>query len=313
MVVEARPVPRGWNLEAGPHLARQRFLVTGATSGLGLATARALRSRGAHVTITARNEVKGEAVVASGAANDVLVMDLADLSSVRRGAERIGEPYDVVILNAGVMWTPYQMTVDGFELQVGTNHLGHFAFAGLIRDRIVRRLVTVSSLYHRFGSFGDGSTEEIRRRCQGLAPYDARHAYGDSKLANLLFTQEVERRRAASGWGFTAVAAHPGWTNTNLFDAAASSRGAFGRVASWSTRVLAQSAPRGALPTLCAATWPGLVGGEYLGPRGPGELRGAPTLVRAGARAHDERLAQNLWRVSEELTGVRWGSLDSTT
>ena len=311
-VVATTSVPRGWDLGSGPQLSGQHFLVTGATSGLGLATARALRSRGAHVTITARDGAKGEAVVASGAATDVLALDLADLSSVHRAAERVTEPYDVVILNAGVMWTPYELTADGFELQMGTNHLGHFAFAGLIRDRIARRLVTVSSLYHRFGTFGDGSTEEIRRRCRGLAPYDARRAYGDSKLANLLFTEELERRRRTAGAGFVAVAAHPGWTNTNLFDAAAAG-GIVGRAASVVTRVLAQRAARGALPTLCAATWPGLSGGEYFGPRGPGELRGAPTLVRAGTKAHDERLAQNLWRVSEELTGVRWGPFDSTT
>ena len=309
-MVEETSVPRGWDLAPGPSLAGQRFLVTGATSGLGLATAKALRSRGVHVTISARNQAKGDAVVAAGAANEVLAMDLADLSSVRRAAERVERPFDVVILNAGVMWTPYELTADGFELQVGTNHLGHFAFAGLIKDRIVRRLVTVSSLYHRFGSFGDGSLDEISRRCRGLAPYDARRAYADSKLANLLFTREVERRRRAapSGSGaptFCAVAAHPGWSNTNLFDAAAS-RGPFGRAASLSTRILAQSASRGALPTLCAATWPGIAGGEYLGPRGPGELRGTPQVVRASAAADDERLASNLWRVSEELTGVRW-------
>lgn len=302
----AASVPRGWSLETGPRLSGQRFLVTGATSGLGRATAQALHSRGAHVTITARNEAKGDAIVAAGEASEVLVMDLADLSSVHRAAQRVNEAFDVVILNAGVMWTPYGLTADGFELQVGTNHLGHFAFAGLIRDRIARRLVTVASLYHRYGSFGDGSIEEIRRRCRGQAPYDARRAYGDSKLANLLFTAELERRRASADWTFAALAAHPGWTNTHLFDGAAS-LGAFGRAASLSTRYLAQGASRGALPTLCAATWPGLAGGDYLGPRGPGELRGAPKLVDTVAAARDERLAQNLWRVSEELTGVRWG------
>ena len=300
------PVPSGWDLSSVPSLGGQRFLVTGGTSGLGLATARALTARGAHVTITARDPHKGAAVVDAGLAHQVIEMDLADLASVHRAARSVKEPLDVVILNAGVMWTPWQLTADGFELQVGTNHLGHFAFAGLIKDRVERRMVSVSSLYHRAGTFGSGTIEEIRRRCEGRAPYDARRAYGDSKLANLLFSAELERRRVAQGWPFVALTAHPGWTRTNLFDTAASTRGVVARVASLSTKVLAQSADRGALPTLCAATWPGLVGGEFVGPRGPGELRGSPTLVRAGARARDVDLAQNLWRVSEELTAIRW-------
>ena len=299
------PIPPGWDLSSVPSLGGQRFLVTGGTSGLGLATARALTSRGADVTITARDPHKGAAVVAAGLARQVIEMDLADLASVHRAAQSVPGPFDVVILNAGVMWTPWQLTGDGFELQVGTNHLGHFAFAGLIRDRIARRLVSVSSLSHRVGTFGAGTIEEIRRRCEGRATYDARRAYGDSKLANLLFSAELERRRVAQGWPFVAVTAHPGWTRTNLFDTAAA-HGVIARVASLSTKVLAQSADRGALPTLCAATWPGLVGGEFVGPRGPGELRGAPKLVRASAKARDADLAQNLWRVSEELTGVRW-------
>lgn len=299
-------VPRGWD-ETDIDVQRgRRFLVTGATSGLGAATARALCSLGAHVTVAARNTARAEAVVAAGGATDVLTLDLADLSSVRAAAASISEPYDVVILNAGVMWTPYRLTRDGFESQVGINHLGHFAFAGLIAPLIRDRIVTVSSLYQRYGSFGDGSVSEIRRRCWGQAPYSARAAYGDSKLANMLFTAEVQRRREGSGWPFLAVAAHPGWSNTNLFAEAGATHGSLGTVARWSTRWLAQSAARGALPQLCAATWPGVRSGDYFGPRGPGQLRGSPRLVAPTGRAREAQLAADLWRVSQEVTGVEW-------
>ena len=299
-------IPRGWDADDVADQGGRRFLVTGGTSGLGRETARMLTLMGAHVTITARDLGRARAVVDSGEAHDALELDLADLSSVRRCAQGIVEPYDVVILNAGVMWTRFTLSVDGFELQMATNHLGHFAFAGLLRERVRERLVVVSSIYHRYGSFGDGSVEEIERRCRGAQPYSAREAYGDSKLANLLFVEEVERRRLREDWPFVAVAAHPGWANTNLF-ADAGGAGWLGRASRWSSRILAQSAQRGALSQLCAATFPDLCGGEFIGPRGRGELRGSPRLVHPVARAKDPRLAANLWRVSEELTGVRWG------
>ena len=297
-------VPRGWSTADIADQRDRRYLVTGGTSGVGRQTATALRRLGAHVTITARDMDKARSVVSAGGASDALEMDLADLTSVRRCAERVTEAFDVVILDAGVMWTPYTLTIDGYELQMATNHLGHFAFAGLLKDRIRERIVSVSSVYHRYGGFGDGSPEEIERRCRGQAPYSPRDAYGDSKLANLLFTEELGRRRLATGWPFIAVAAHPGWSNTNLFSS--SGAGWLSKASQLSSGVLAQSAARGALPVLCAATWPGLDGGEYFGPRGPAELRGSPRLVRSAPLAHDAALAGALWRVSEELTGVRW-------
>ena len=307
-MVGSPEIPRGWDEASIADLAGKNFLVTGGTSGLGLATATALTKKGARVTITARNVAKGREIVAQGFASDVLEMDLADLASVRDAASRVSAPYDVVILNAGVMWTPYTLTTDGLELQMATNHLGHFAFAGLIKDCISERIVTVSSLSHRQGSFGDGSVDEMRRRCQGLAAYSAKEAYGDSKLANVLFTQEIERRRVTAGWRFIALTAHPGWSNTNLFEFVATKKGVMSTMASRSGRYLAQSAARGALPQLCAATYPGLVGGEYLGPRGPGEMRGAPTIVRSSPKSYDVQLASNLWMVSQKLTGVSWDS-----
>ncbi len=305
-MADRREIGRGWDEASIASQRGRRYLVTGGTSGLGEATARVLRSLGAHVTLTARNADKARDVVATGGASDVLAMDLTDLSSVRAAAARVSEPYDVVILNAGVMWTPYQLTADGFELQMGTNHLGHFAFAGLLQDFITDRLVTVSSLYQRYGTLGDGSREEIRRRCLGQSPYSSRGAYGDSKLANMLFTEEIERRRRDHGWPFIAVAAHPGWSNTNLFTASSSTTGVMARGAALSTRLLAQSAQRGALPQLCAATLPALSGGEYFGPRGLGQLRGTPTIVEPSPRALAVELAAHLWEVSEELTGVTW-------
>ena len=297
---------RDWDEKSIGDQRGRRYLITGGTSGLGRATAHVLTSHGAHVTITARNLVVAQSIVASGGASDAVHLDLTDLTSIRRAAGEIRESYDVAILNAGIMWAPYRLTIDGFESHMGTNHLGHFAFAGLIRPMVSERFVTVSSLYQRYGSFGDGSAGEIRRRCMGESPYSAQVAYGDSKLANLLFTEEISRRREKYGWPFIAVAAHPGWSNTNLFGEVTSHAGVSGRLTGLASQVFAQSAARGALPQLCAATMPHLRGGEYFGPRGPGQLRGKPRVVSAGAHAQDAQMAMSLWRVSEELTGISW-------
>jgi NAD(P)-dependent dehydrogenase (short-subunit alcohol dehydrogenase family) len=193
-------------------------------------------------------------------------------------------------------------------MQMATNHLGHFAFAGLIRDRVKSRIVTISSQAHRMGSFGDGSLTSIRDICLGRNKYSPWGAYGASKLANLLFTFELERIASAKDWKLTAIAAHPGYSNTNLQSVAPKMRGNIWeeRGTAFMNGVIAQSASRGALPTLCAATFPNLYGASFIGPDGLLEMRGFPKAVRARSIAYDQELANNLWNVSEELTGVVW-------
>jgi NAD(P)-dependent dehydrogenase (short-subunit alcohol dehydrogenase family) len=206
------------------------------------------------------------------------------------------------------MAVPFTKTADDFELQMGTNHLGHFAFAGLIADRITSRVVSVSSQAHRTGSFADGSIESIRDICLGRNKYQAWGAYGASKLANLLFTFELQRIATARKFPFNAFAAHPGYSNTNLQSVGPQMRGSVveERATAFMNSIVAQSASRGALPTLCAATFPNLYGASYIGPDGLLEMRGYPKATRARAIAYDQNLARNLWSVSEELTGVQW-------
>jgi NAD(P)-dependent dehydrogenase (short-subunit alcohol dehydrogenase family) len=301
-------IPSGWNTDNIPDLSGKKFLITGGTSGLGLASAIELARHGADVTITARTVEKAERSVAKIGRSSALVMDLADLSSVRAAAASIQNNFDVVILNAGVMATPMTSTVDGFELQMGTNHLGHFAFAGLIREFIGDRLVVMSSMAHRLGNFDDGSLQDIREKCLGVGSYSPWGSYGASKLANLLFVSHLERLRLVHGWSFIPVAAHPGYSSTHLQMVGPEMRGSFiqQRLMAAGNAVFAQSAEKGALPALCAATFPGLVGASYVGPDGLGEMRGHPKLTRAKSAAYDQTLAAHLWQVSEELTGVRW-------
>jgi NAD(P)-dependent dehydrogenase (short-subunit alcohol dehydrogenase family) len=303
-------IPSGWSARDLPDLSGQRFLVTGATSGIGKEAARELVRAGAQVTITARSEEKAERTRKELASERVstLLLDLADLTSVRKAAREVTDEVDVLILNAGVMAVPFTKTADDFELQVGTNHLGHFAFAGLIADRVKSRIVTVSSQAHRMGSFGNGSSDDIRDICLGRNKYQTWAAYGASKLANLLFSFELQRLVTSRGYSFSAFAAHPGYSNTNLQAVGPQMRGNLfeERATAFMNSIVAQSAARGALPTLCAATFPNLYGASYIGPDGLFEMRGFPKATRARAIAYDQNLARNLWSVSEELTGVRW-------
>lgn len=303
-------IPSGWSARDIPNLEGQRFLITGATSGIGKEAARELVRAGAHVTISGRNPEKAEQVRKELSSDRVstLILDLTDLTSVRKAAREVTSEIDVLILNAGVMAVPFTKTVDDFELQMGTNHLGHFAFAGLVADRITSRIVSISSQAHRTGSFGDGSTEVIRDICLGRNKYQTWGAYGASKLANLLFTFELQRLATSRNYRFNALAAHPGYSNTNLQSVGPQMRGKIveERATAFMNSIVAQSASRGALPTLCAATFPNLYGASYIGPDGLLEMRGFPKATRARAIAYDQSLARNLWSVSEELTGVHW-------
>ncbi|MEM9075299.1 MAG: oxidoreductase [Myxococcota bacterium] len=292
-----------------PSLHDQAVIVTGANSGIGFEASRALAERGAVVVLACRNLEKGRAAVArikegSPRARVYLeALDLADLASVRTFAERMNERLEVLhrlINNAGVMALPYRRTADGFEMQMGTNHYGHFALTGLLLDLLLAapnaRVVTVSSLAHFFGGirFRDPNWENFYQRWA---------AYGQSKLANVLFAFELERRFRAAGTSALSVACHPGFASTNLQFVGPTLDGSKAMMAlmKWNNRYVAQSAAEGALPTLYAA-YGNVSGGYYIGP--DGALRGAPKPARASKKARDPELAARLWALSEESTGV---------
>jgi NAD(P)-dependent dehydrogenase (short-subunit alcohol dehydrogenase family) len=302
-----------WTVADVPDLTGRRALVTGVTSGLGEVTARELARAGAEVVLAARNPGKLDATGSAladavpGARLVPLVLDLADLSSVRRAAAEASAlgALDILVNNAGVMATPHERTVDGFELQMGTNHFGHFALTGLLLDSLLAsgaaRVVTVSSLMARSVtnvSLADPRTETGRyRRWQ---------AYSQSKLANLLFAFELDRRVRAAGLPVTAVAAHPGYTRTNLVANGIGRSGPplVGSIGVAVTALVGQGVEQGALPLLRAAVEPGMPGGSYVGPGGPFELHGAPRVVRPPQPAQDTELAAALWTLSATVTAV---------
>jgi NAD(P)-dependent dehydrogenase (short-subunit alcohol dehydrogenase family) len=287
-----------WTAADLPSQEGRVFIITGANSGIGLPTARALGKAGAHVVLAVRDVAKGETAAASVPGDrEVRRLDLADLASVRTFAEAWQGDIDVLINNAGVMRTPERRTVDGFELQVGTNHLGHFALTNLLLPQLTDRVVTVSSGAHRGGSISLDDLNWQRRRYQRWG------AYQQSKLANLLFTLELERRLTAANSPVRALAAHPGYAATNL--QFRSERGLEDRVMGLTNRLFAQSDEAGAWPTLFAASQD-LPGGSYVGPDGFAEQRGHPTLVGRTAAASDVEMAKRLWALSEELTGVQF-------
>jgi NAD(P)-dependent dehydrogenase (short-subunit alcohol dehydrogenase family) len=300
-----------WTTVDIPDQSGRVAVVTGANTGLGYYTAAALAQTGAHVVLAVRDLEKGNLalarIVAACPEADVTLqeLDLSSLASVRAAAAGLGRSYpriDLLINNAGVMWTPKQLTADGFEMQFGTNHLGHFALTGLLLDNLLpvrgSRVVTVSSTGHRLRAAIHFDDLQWEHR------YDRFAAYGQSKLANLLFTYELQRRLAARAQPTTtALAAHPGGSNTEL---ARNLPGIFKPAIAVLGPLVFQSAAMGALPTLRAATDPDVEGGQYYGPDGLGEQRGHPKLVSSSTQSHDEDLQHRLWTVSEELTGITY-------
>ena len=285
-----------WSTSDIPSQAGRTAVVTGANSGLGLATARALAAAGAHVVLAVRDTARGEAA-ASSLSGDVEVrrLDLADLASVQAFASSWTGDLDLLVNNAGIMMVPAGRTADGFELQFGTNHLGHFALTTLLLPHVTDRVVTVSSGLHRRGTIALDDLNWERR------PYSDTGAYGQSKLANLLFALELQRRLTAAGSPVRSMAAHPGYAATNL--QSHTENPLKDLALKLGNRFVAQSDADGALPTLFAAT-ADLPGGSYAGPSGFQEGRGAPTLVGRSQEASDVELATALWTASEQLTGV---------
>jgi NAD(P)-dependent dehydrogenase (short-subunit alcohol dehydrogenase family) len=287
-----------WTAADLPDLEGRTVVITGATSGIGRAAAAELSRAGARVVIGVRNTQRGEQVASEMAGpTEVRDLDLTDLASVRAFADAWEGDIDVLINNAGVMAVPEGRTADGFETQIGTNHLGHFALTGLLLEHVTDRVVTIASGAHRMGRIRLDDLNWERRS------YQRWPAYGQSKLANLLFTFELQRRLAEAGSPVRAVAAHPGWSATHL-QSHTGSRIQNGLMAI-GNRLLAQSDEQGALPTLFAATQD-IPGGAYVGPDGRGEIRGHPTLVSPSSAATDGETARGLWELSERLTGVTY-------
>ncbi|MDT5216961.1 MAG: hypothetical protein QOK18_5200 [Mycobacterium sp.] len=290
-----------WDITDIPDQSGRTAVITGANTGLGYETAAALAAKGARVVLAVRTLDKGKAaadlIVRANPGADVSVqeLDLTSLHSIEEAAHELRsglDQLDLLINNAGVMMTPRSTTKDGFELQFGTNHLGHFAFTGHLLDLVVStplsRVVTVSSLGHRMGRIRFDDLQSERR-------YTRAGAYGQSKLANLLFTYELQRR--LSDTDTIAIAAHPGGSSSELARHLPSA-------VQLAFRPFEQSAELGALPTLRAATDPNASGGDYYGPGGFAELRGYPEVVESNGRSHDVDVARRLWAASEELTGV---------
>lgn len=303
---------KNWTFESIPDLQGKTIIVTGGNSGLGYESVKAFSQKGAKVVLACRNLAKGEKakndILANKNSGEIHVMqlDLANLASVKIFAEQFKQQYnqlDVLLNNAGIMATPNIKTDDGFEAQLGTNHLGHFALTGhllpLLKGTPQSRVVNVSSLAHKGGKmdFNDLMFEKCRK-------FKPMRAYGQSKLANLLFTYELQRFFEANNIDCIAVAAHSGGSNTRLANHFETNK--FMEAVSKIARGAMQPAAKGALPQIRASVDANVKGGDYFGPSGIGELFGYPVLVKSNAASHNEENARKLWEVSEKLTGVKY-------
>ncbi len=302
-----------WTAAEMPALNGKTVLVTGANSGIGYQAALELARHGAHVLLGCRSVSKGEAALerlrreVPGAQVELALLDMASLDSIRSFASKFvesGKTLDVLINNAGVMALPKrELTPDGFERQMGTNHLGHFALTGLLLPALERspapRVVTVASLAHRNGKVDLGNLQSEKS-------YEGWAAYNTSKLANILFAKELDRRAKAAGLNLLSVPVHPGISRTSIFENGPGSAGLKAKVMSLVAPLLMQDDAMGALPTLYGATAPDIKGGEYIGPDGLAEFKGYPKVVQPRAQALDEDKALQLWTASEKLTGVSY-------
>jgi NAD(P)-dependent dehydrogenase (short-subunit alcohol dehydrogenase family) len=283
-----------WTAADLPDMSGKTVIVTGASSGLGVATTRELARVGARVVLAVRNVAKGEEVARTvEGTTDVRHLELTSLTSIRDFADAWIGDVDVLVNNAGIMMVPYGKTADGFELQIGTNHLGHFALTNLLLSHVTGRVVTISSPLHARGHIDlDDLNWEHRS-------YNSDRAYADSKQANMLFTLELQRRLTTNGSRVRAVSAHPGISRTNLGNHLSGVRGVAARIGG----VIGQDIEHGALPTLYAATQD-IPGNTFVGPDGLGHLRGYPEVVQPSKASQDPGLAARLWTLSAELTRV---------
>ena len=294
-----------WDSNNVPDQNDRVVIVTGSSSGIGFEAARVLADKNATVIIAVRNLQKGNTAANAIMANhknanvQVMELDLANLESVRSFAMKFKESYsrlDLLVNNAGVMMPPYSKTTDGFELQFGTNHLGHFVLTGLLMDLILRtddsRVVTVSSTAHKSGRIDFSDLNWEKRK------YKKMQTYGDSKIANLYFTFELQRKLEKTGSKTISVASHPGWTATELQRHVG--------IFNFLNRFFAQGIEMGTLPTLYAATAADVKGGEYFGPSGWQEMKGYPKKVESNELSQDAEISEKLWTVSEELTDIKY-------
>ncbi len=308
------PNAKPWTANDMPDLSGKTIIVTGGNSGIGYEAALQFARKKATTILACRSLDKANAAAAQisasnpGATVEVMELDLSSLASIRNFADAFHKSQrnlDALVNNAGVMALPYRKTVDGFEMQFGTNHLGHFALTGLLLDALLAadgaRVVNVSSGAHRMGRIRFDDLQWERS-------YYKWFAYGQSKLANLLFTFELQRRADKAGAKLLAVGCHPGYAATNLQSAGPRMQGASGMESFWGTMngMFAQSAAMGALPTLYAATSPEVRGGDYIGPDGIAEMWGHPVKVACSSAAKDPAVAARLWEVSEQLTNVHY-------